>query len=253
MRRILDRPCRSGGRRCRTPRRRSSSRPMPWLVIAARTSGASATRSTSFWASSLSRTLSQTRLAVSVFEQPLGRLGGRLAVERPIDAPVDRTVDAEPPRDAAGALPPRARHRRKPLGRSSESTVPFGLGPAPDPLGSLGSERSIGVPSSSTAPPEERNRAAGLAGAQIRHAGELGRQPGEADALAALRAGDEAGVGVDVPLGGAGEALDRAGALVGRSTIRGCRPCCRSCRSGPRPSRPRRAAEQSRPVYLKSW
>ena len=52
--------------RARTPRRRSSSRPTPWLVIAARTSGASATRSTSFWASSLSRTLSQTRLAVSL-------------------------------------------------------------------------------------------------------------------------------------------------------------------------------------------
>src|SRR3954451_11836457 len=48
----------------------------------------------------------------------------------------------------------------------------------------------------------------------------LGGQPGEADALAALGAGDEAPVGVHVALGGTGEALDRAGAVVALRDIR---------------------------------
>ena len=79
----------------------------------------------------------------------------------------------------------------------------------------------------------------------------LRRQPGEADALAALRAGDEAPVGVNVALGRAGEALHRAGALVPLGTL-GLSTVLQSCRSGPRRSPRATAAVQSRPVYLKS-
>ena len=78
------------------PRRRgapSAARPRagraPCEVIAERTSGASATRSTSFWASSLSSTLSQTWLAGVALQHPLGRACGGVAVQGAIDLAAD--------------------------------------------------------------------------------------------------------------------------------------------------------------------
>src|SRR3954454_5561285 len=162
----------------RIPRRRSSTKPMPWLVIAARTSGASATRSTSFWASSLSRTLSHTRLAVSL-------LSNRSVAFAAVSLSSARST----PRSAARSRPSRRASPCAPLtparamgavarcsgldGGRSEAIV------GPDPPASLG----------------------------------LGGKPGETNAPAALRAGDEAAVRVDVALGGAGIAVHAAGPL----------------------------------------
>ena len=95
----------------RTPRRRSSITPIPCLAIAARTSGASATRSTSFCASSLSRTLSQTRFAVSLSRNRSVAFAAVSLSSARSTFRVHGTIEAQTPRHAASAAETGARRR----------------------------------------------------------------------------------------------------------------------------------------------
>ncbi len=132
------------------PARRS-----PCAAIADRTSGASATRSTSFCASSLSRTFSQTRFAVSVFSsRSVASAAVSLSSARSTPRSTARSMPSRFAMPWAPCHPARATGAiARPVAWSSESTVPFWLCPATVSRGvRSGSERPIGERSSSTAP-----------------------------------------------------------------------------------------------------
>ena len=193
----------------RTPRRRSSSRPIPWLAIAARTSGASATRSTSFCASSLSRTLSQTRFVVW--------LSSKRSVAR---AAVSLSSARSTPRSTARSRPRRLATPRAPLkparaaDSSSEPTVPLDGGST---LGER-SGRSSGVSDSDAGgraaiPVNTPQSSVPLRGVE----GEGSQRARDVSARALHR---RAGTGPQAPRGpdgsGRREVSDRAGAVAGR-------------------------------------
>ena len=90
MRRTI-RSKRSSRRRARLPivRPTSSIRPIPWALIAARTSGASAIRSTSCWASSLASSRRQTSSTSSESIASSSAFLTALALQRPLDGLLD--------------------------------------------------------------------------------------------------------------------------------------------------------------------
>ena len=103
----------SSRRRAKLPivRPMSSTRPTPWALIAARTSGASAIRSTSCWASSLASSRRQTSSTSSLsIASSSACLTASLS-----SAPCDRLLDRPGPGGPgpSPARPPRSRPRRR--------------------------------------------------------------------------------------------------------------------------------------------